>query len=199
MFLSSHRWLHFLLFLLVCLTVSAQIRQESAISIKIRPVKAAVLSGVSLDVRVEIANQSDQDLLFSRPFWTKSSMPIGVSFEITDSTGAPLPQQIGVGDCFMKPDSESLPMAVLRRWINIPAKSNLAFTVKLEPSEFPAKPGRYNLVARYKSIGLTEESWTNCVKVTQGEVAKLPIGAFAGEIESNSVTVTVLAHKSHNK
>jgi len=178
---------------------SAQIHRESAVSIKIRPVNATVLSGVSPDVRVEITNQGDNDLFFSRPFWSRSSKPLDIGFEITDSSGAPLPQSTGVGDCFMKSDSESLPMAILRRWIDIPAKSSLAFTVKLEPSEFPANPGRYNLVARYKSIGLTEESWTNCVKVTPEEVAKLPFNAFEGEIESNTVTVTVLARKTHSE
>ena len=188
-----------MLFLPICLMASAQIHRESAISIKIRAVKATVLSGVSPDVRVEIANQGDHDLLFSRPFLTQSSKPVDVSFEITDSSGAPFPQSIGAGDCFMKSDSELLPMAVLRRWIDIPAKSSLAFTVKLGPSEFPANPGRYNIVARYKSIGLTEESWTNCVKVTPEEVAKLPFNAFEGKIESNSLTVTVLARKTHNE
>jgi hypothetical protein len=169
---------------------------DSEISIKIRPVKTEVRSGSSLDLRVEIVNQSEHDLLIYRNPGDQSSSPVAISFEIKNSLGAYEPREEQAGDCVMKSDPDSLPLAVLKRWITIPPKSSLVFNVSLGPSTFLARPGQYTVVAHYESIGLREESWTHCVKVTSSELEKLPFKAFEGKLESNSVTFTVVSpHK----
>jgi hypothetical protein len=122
--------------------------------------------------------------------------PVDIRLDITDSNGNPVPGKRFAGDCFMRSNADPLPTAVLKLWIIIPAKSSLVFTFRTDPSEFPKKPGRYSLTARYESIGLEEEYWGNCVEVTPDEIAKLPVSAFRGKVKSNAVTVTVLSRKS---
>jgi hypothetical protein len=185
----------------LCLLLMAQIalaqkHPESEVSVRIRPVKDVVMTGSVPDLRVEIRNVGDDDLLFSRQFAFHYAAPVDIRLDITDSNGNPVPRERSAGDCFMVSNPEPLAVAVLKRWIIIPAKSSLVFTFRMDPSEFPKKPGRYSLTARYESIGLEEEYWGYCIKVTPDEIAKLPVSAFRGRVKSNAVTVTVLSHKS---
>jgi hypothetical protein len=180
--------------LLVAQIALAQKHPDSEVLVSIRPVKDVVMSGSVPDLRVEIRNLGDDDLLFSRQFAFQSAAPVDITLDIKDSSGNPVPGKGFAHDCFMVSNPEPLPIAVLKRWVVIPTKSSRVFTFRMDPSEFPKKPGRYSLTARYESIGLEEENWGSCVKVTPDEIAKLPVIAFRGKVKSNAVTVTVLSH-----
>lgn len=176
-------------FLALCANASS----HPTLSISIQPIKTVIREDESLELKVKITNPTSDDLLLSRESNHNVPGPVGIWFEVRDPNGALLPDTIGVGDCVGNQARESLASAMLKRWIVLPSKSNLTFFVSLKPSSFWTRAGEYKIRAHYQSIGLEEESWTNCISATRTELDNLPVRAFKGEIESNTSRVRILS------
>src|SRR2546421_3367050 len=100
--------------LFVQILLVAQTQKQPDISIEIRSMKKAFVKGEPITVRVELRNQARRDLYVGRNWNASSAGPTYITFDVWDSKGNPSPGLKSATDCFMKPDADSLPVAVMK-------------------------------------------------------------------------------------
>jgi hypothetical protein len=177
--------------LFVQILLVAQIQKQPDISIKIQSMKETFEKGEPITVRVELRNQSRRDLYVGRKLDGSSDGPTYITFKVWDSRGKPSPGLKSATDCFMKPDTDSLPVAVMKEWIALPPGSSYIAEVRVENFDFLKKPGRYRISATYESDGIKEQYWTKCIKATSEEIKALPFEAWEGKVESNCIWIAI--------
>jgi hypothetical protein len=170
-------------------SVQAQTRPE--IAVRIEATQRVYVVGDYLRIRVELTNSGSRDLLVARNLTGVGSNPGDITFTMYDSVGRTMPSQGVAVDCFMTRNPDSLAIAVMKRWIALSPRSSYITMVDFMPSPHVVAPGRYRIVAVYESRGIKEQYWTDCLKATAEEIAKLPFPAWEGKTESNSIWVEI--------
>ncbi len=168
---------------------------DNQIEVRISPATKTVTVGEQLEVRVEIRNIGNQQLLIDKNVfeWCDAS-PLSLYLEL----GPPLKPSVGTGcaaDCFWKP-GESLANRVVESWIPLPVGHFYGATVRMDQSFFPQlqTPGRWQLRGRYRSDGASSSS--ACLRWDPEEAAKLPYKAWKGAVDTNVVWIEVVRHRS---
>jgi hypothetical protein len=171
--------------------VSLQAQTGPEISIKIEATQRVHVSGGNLAIRVELTNLGNRDLLIGRNLTGVGSNPADITFQVFNSAERPMPGQRAALDCVMQRNPDSLAIAVMKRWIALPPGSSYVAIVDFRPSPPLEVPGRYRIMAAYESGGIKEQYWSDCLKATPEEIAKLPFPAWEGKVESNSIWIEV--------
>jgi hypothetical protein len=168
----------------------AQTTPEIAISIG--ATQSVYLKGEPIRIRVELRNLGRRDLLVGRQLSGVGMNPADVAFQVWNSEGHALPGESAAADCVMVANTDSLAVAVLKRWISLPPGSSYITSVGLSlPPSSLERPGRYRVLATYISGGIKEQYWSDCLKTTPEEIAKLPFPAWEGKADSNSIWIQI--------
>src|SRR2546423_313518 len=130
-------------------------QERQDITIRIEATEKVYATGEPVRVRVELSNSGRRDLLVGRNLSGVGKNPADVAFQVWDSEGRSLPTLAAASDCVMISNPDSLPTAVLRRWISLPPNSSYVTKVDLPvPSGTLKHTGRYRIVATYISGGI---------------------------------------------
>ena len=178
---------------LVCALGSLSLQPHTGpeIAIKIAATQKHYVSGEKVRIRVELTNLGNRDLLVGRELTGYGSNPADITFGVWNSAGKAVPGQKAARDCFLRQNPDSVATAVMKRWIALPPASSYVSTVDFRPSPPLEAPGRYRIVATYESGGVAAQYWSDCLKVTQDEVANLPFADWKGSVDSNAIWIDV--------
>ena len=166
------------------------------LGIRIEAAKTVVSKGEPLSIRVEFTNRTQRDLYVARNLTGVGSNAADITFAVWNSAGQAEPGERAAADCVIKPNPDSLLVAVMKNWVALPPGSSYATSAKLGPSPFLERGGRYKIVASYESRGIGEQFWTDCVRASPSEIAKLPFTAWEGKIESNPIWIKVVDQRT---
>ncbi|MHB8502562.1 MAG: hypothetical protein ACYDHE_16675 [Candidatus Acidiferrales bacterium] len=118
--------------------------------------------------------------------------PADVVFQVWNSSGRSFPTLSAASDCVLTANPDSLPTAVLKRWIALPPSTSYRSDVDLPVSkEVYMSPGRYRVAATYISGGIEEQYWQDCLKFSPEDIAKLPFPAWQGKAKSNFIWIEI--------
>ncbi|HYL46649.1 MAG TPA: hypothetical protein VEU52_06460, partial [Candidatus Limnocylindrales bacterium] len=87
--------------------------------------------------------------------------------------------------------------ALTRNWVSIPPNHFYGSIIQLDPRYYPElnTPGHYRINGRFVSEGLLSTVNYNTLAKHPEEVAHLPGKSWKGEVETNSITIHVIAEK----
>jgi hypothetical protein len=172
--------------------LSSRAQTPSAITIRIRPTQKFYVPGKPIQIRVELTNSGLRDLLVGRELSGVGKNPADVVFQVRNSSGTSLPTLSAASDCVLTASPDSLPTAVLKRWIALPPGTSYLSDVDLPVSqEVYMGPGRYRVAATYISGGIEEQYWQDCLKFSPEDIAKLPFPAWQGKAKSNFIWIEI--------
>jgi hypothetical protein len=171
-------------------------KQQSELEVRISPLKNVVVSGETLQLRVEMWNVGSDDLFICSDFnlITAQFCTLTLSFEPRGKG----PRALSAADVgFPNENRKSFVDALVRNWISIPPGHYYGAIVELNPTSYPelSEVGGYRLQGRYISGGLLTPRNYNDLQAYPNEVARLPGKSWHGKVDTNSAVVHVISNK----
>ena len=142
------------------------------------------------EVRVEINNVSDQTLLICRDLSVASTKSCSWTFSIHDATGRSV-QSRGWSADRVVTKREDFATALITNWIATAPRYSYSTSIDISLAFWQPAAGRYRLSATLRSDGPQGQSIYNDLSRYPDELAKLPYVGWSGDVQSNSIWITV--------
>lgn len=170
---------------------------EPNISVHISPKDSRLRRGQDVLLRVEIWNESKQDLFISKEinFTSITGLELTVSKDGVTHTQFPI-----ISDSFSSVRANYPPLSIelSKYWIALPPGHFYGGEVVLTPLEFPVlrTPGKCRIQGKYSSQGFLANNINNPLAHYAEELKKLPFHSWAGEVETNPTWIEVISTSS---
>ena len=148
--------------------------------------------GDSIELRVEVLNNGPKTLFIGRDLEAPSNAMSRLELYLEHDHRLDRPMSNSAAD-YLPDDKEPFSNILAREWLPLPSNHFYGQTVLMSPTDFPRlkTAGRYQVKGQYISEGFGSPRQDNPFRTRAAEIAKLPYTAWEGEIETNSVWVTV--------
>lgn len=170
--------------------------QIANIDVKLSAPKSVIASGESLQLRVEIWNEGSSDVFVCKSFDMPGFPLCSLALFVEDNSGRSGSRH-GIAADFSPWDKKPLSAVLMRDWIVLQPRHFYGAVVTVDPDSYPRlqKPGRYRLLAQYRSGGLMA-GYQGTVSADPDELAHLPAKSWRGEIESSPIVIHVVPKKN---
>jgi hypothetical protein len=151
--------------------------------------------GEPVELHIEIRNNGRKGVFIGSEFIVPDNWMYGTHLELTNEQGEKSPPfGVGVVDAGGISDFH-FASELADHWILLQPRSFYGRTLQVDANDFDflAKPGRYSIRARYHSEGFQSKSPANRLPQKPEELKQVSYPSWTGEIESNSVWITILA------
>lgn len=161
--------------------------------------------GETIPVELKLINIGETDVFVGRK-WDRfdiNAKPYGMSVWLAESSG-----KWSVGGTMIvdgiyptKKEPGLFLEILLADWIVLPPGSALTKTIELDTTGdyAPPKPGRYIVKAKYRSSGMDYPKLLNPLALYKDEIRALPYPTWTGVLESNAVSVRLVAPTAARK
>jgi hypothetical protein len=151
--------------------------------------------GNSIELRVEVQNNGPKTLFIGRDLEAPNNAMSRLELYLEHDHRLDKPMSNSAAD-YLPDDKEPFSNILAREWLPLPPNHFYGQTVVMSPSDFPRlrTPGRYRVKGQYISEGFGSPRQDNPFRARAADISKLPYTAWEGEIETNSVWITVEDH-----
>ena len=162
------------------------------LELRLTPERTTIHPGEKLKLRVEIWNLSSEDIIVAQNIDATFGNSVLHLYLEGNSVREIQPYGIGDGVPDPNPDFEK---TFVTNWLTLNRGHFYGTYMYLDPVEFPRlrKKGHYTVRAEYWSRGISSIPGWNGGYLKQEDVAKLPLPAFAGNLNSNEVAIQVVS------
>ncbi len=168
---------------------------EPRVSVRISANRTRFSPGEDVALHVEIWNEGTEDLFIHKSISTASNALSKLALTIYRGQEAVGPKFSVAVDCFCGERSTYPPLAteLPKYWIAVPSQHFYGGEVIMRASEFQQLkvPGQYRIQGRYSSRGFLAQDINNPLAHYSDELKALPYPAWVGEIDSNSISISV--------
>lgn len=162
--------------------------------LKIWTDKPIYVAGEDIQVRVQITNISDKDVLIGNDLIWGIKSPSHVQFEVTPKDGHPLSYQSSVADGFTPRTSDDFAGDLLDWCLKLSPGYSYSGAAQLQQFVTGGlSPGGYLIRARYISTGIDADEYFNPLLGRAGALAKLKRSNWSGELISNEGTFRIVS------
>jgi hypothetical protein len=198
---TRSRWESLALLLMLIGACAAQIRSaahtdvEPGVSVRISTSGTRFHTGEDILLQVEIWNEGKENLFVHKEISTTSNALSKLALTTHKGGKALGPSFFVTADCFCAERSSYPPLAteLPRYWVAVPPQHFYGGQVVMQASEFQQLkvPGQYRIQGRYSSRGFLAQDINNPLAHYADELKTLPYPAWVGEVDSNSITITI--------
>jgi hypothetical protein len=172
----------------------ARTNTEPRISVRISTDRTRFRLGEDVPLRVEVWNDGQENLFIHKEISIASNALAKIAPTVYRGTEKVGPKFLIAADCFCSERSTYPPLAdeLPRYWIAVPPQHFYGAVIVMRASEFGlTTAGKYRVQAKYSSRGFLAQDINNPLAHYVLELKALPYQAWVGEVESNSIRISI--------
>ena len=168
------------------------------IAVRLTLHRTHISPGQSIELRVEVQNNGPKTLFIGRNLEAPNNAMSRLELYLEHDHRRDRPMSNSAAD-YLPDEKEPFSNILTREWLPLPPNHFYGQTLVMSPTDFPRlkTAGRYQVKGQYISEGFGSPREDSPFRTRAAEIAKLPYTAWEGEIETNSVWVTVEDSRDH--